>query len=338
MARVVNSIGIDSTAYNNNEADNVDDDNAIQSIFSSTSCYDLLASSTKGVVFETSIPFQLAFFALVEHDTEIAPVWDPEKKAFVALMCISDYIHALQICRVQGISMLDLASRSIADMLSSSAMTFQHPDFNAIDAEDSVHQLCLSLHRLNADYAPVIDPDNGHLVGILGYLDLVHLLDQAAKQHAPLFARTIEQLQIGKFTQIKTIPLTVLLSDVITELENNKDIIAIPIVDDNGTVVGLYHKLEISFIIKATDPDSVMTSLNGLRVGEALAMQEQQSGDTVTAVLHPLVTCNLHDSLAIVLDSMMRGRSTVVVCIDNKGKCLGIISIKDIVTHFLESR
>ena len=36
------------------------------------------------------------------------------------------------------------------------------------------------LHRLEADYVPVIDPDDGNLVSILGYLDVVHLLDQGA--------------------------------------------------------------------------------------------------------------------------------------------------------------
>jgi hypothetical protein len=40
---------------------------AIQSIFSSTKCYDLMAVSSKAVVFEAGIPFQLAFYALIEH-------------------------------------------------------------------------------------------------------------------------------------------------------------------------------------------------------------------------------------------------------------------------------
>ena len=40
---------------------------AVQNIFNSTHCYDLMQNSTKVVVFETQIPFQLAFYALVEH-------------------------------------------------------------------------------------------------------------------------------------------------------------------------------------------------------------------------------------------------------------------------------
>ena len=39
----------------------------VTSIFSTQKCYDLMQNSSKAVVFETSIPFQLAFFALVEH-------------------------------------------------------------------------------------------------------------------------------------------------------------------------------------------------------------------------------------------------------------------------------
>ena len=36
-----------------------------------------------GVVFETSISFQLAFFSLIEHDTEIAALWDPSKVGLI---------------------------------------------------------------------------------------------------------------------------------------------------------------------------------------------------------------------------------------------------------------
>ena len=43
---------------------------AVQNIFTTTHCYDLMQSSTKVVVFEAIIPFQLAFYALVEHGNE----------------------------------------------------------------------------------------------------------------------------------------------------------------------------------------------------------------------------------------------------------------------------
>jgi len=46
---------------------------AIQSIFASTKCYDLMQVSSKALVFEASIPFQLAFYALVEHGAFFPP-------------------------------------------------------------------------------------------------------------------------------------------------------------------------------------------------------------------------------------------------------------------------
>lgn len=49
-------------------------------------------------------------------DTEVAPLWCPEKKTFLALMTIPDYIRALQICRTQGITVADLSLRSINGM------------------------------------------------------------------------------------------------------------------------------------------------------------------------------------------------------------------------------
>ena len=46
-------------------------------------------------------------------DTDVAPLWDPSKRVFVAMMTISDYVQALQVCRKQGVSMLDLSTRTI---------------------------------------------------------------------------------------------------------------------------------------------------------------------------------------------------------------------------------
>lgn len=39
----------------------------IQSMFRSTTCYDIMQNSFKAVVFEMNIPFQLAFYAMVEN-------------------------------------------------------------------------------------------------------------------------------------------------------------------------------------------------------------------------------------------------------------------------------
>ena len=56
---------------------NSDDDRRMpeccQSIFSETTCYDLIQQSAKVIVFEKTIPCHMAFYALIEHDANVAP-------------------------------------------------------------------------------------------------------------------------------------------------------------------------------------------------------------------------------------------------------------------------
>jgi CBS domain-containing protein len=327
-----------------------------------------MAVSSKAVVFEAGIPFQLAFYALIEHGsllffgnslfpacefltdfllplpshfninlaTDVAPIWDAEKHVFVALMTIGDYIRALLVCHTQNISMLDLSTRSIADMLCSPLVTYQHNDFHALDADDSVQQLCLQLTRLSADYVPIVDPDAGSLVSVLGHLDVVHLLDQAAKQHPNLFFETLEQMRIGTYgDRVVTAPYTAMLPEVIATLAQH-NLSGIPIVDHDHRVVGLYHKTDVTFITKAADPDAVLTNLAAFSVSDVLQIQQQQAmagEDRGSAQV--LITCLISDRIDVVLAAMMNARTTRIVCIDGVGRCLGIISVKDIVHYYL---
>jgi len=307
----------------------------VSSLFTEASCYDLLPQSRKGVVFETSISFQFAFFALIEHDTYVAPLWDPERKGFVALMTIQDYILALQVCRAQGVSMMELSTKTIKDVLESQ-FEFKHPEFASLDAEDSLLQLCLLLRRRRAMFVPVVDPDEGSLVGVLGQLDIMHFLDLASKQHPQLFSGTLEQLNIGTFRDVVTAPLNTPLAQIIAGIEE-RGLIGVPVVDDHGVVVGLYHSSEVTFIIKARDADGVLENLKHLTVGQALDLEkEKQPGDeNITSISHKMVTCSAQDRLTAVIDVMMAARTTIAVCVDTRGLCTGIVTLTDIINHFI---
>lgn len=305
----------------------------VSSLFSEACCYDLLPQSRKGVVFETSISFQFAFFALIEHDTYVAPLWDPERKTFVALMTLQDYILALQVCRAQGVSMMELSTKTIRDVLQSQ-FEFKHPEFASLDAEDSLLQLCLLLRRRRAAFVPIVDPDEGALVGILGHLDLLHFLDLASKQHPQLFSGTLEQLNIGSFSNVVTAPLNTPLAQIIGGMEE-RGLVGVPIVDDNGVVVGLYHSSEMTFIIKARDADGVLENLKQLTVGQALELEKQPGDENITSISHKMVTCSAQDRLTAVIDLMMSARTTIAVCVDSRGQCTGVVTLNDIIDHFV---
>jgi hypothetical protein len=62
----------------------------------------------------------------------------------------------------QGIKSVDISAISIADIMSYPNFKFRNPDFQAIDAEDSVFQLYMMLNRLGTDYVPIVDSDEGN--------------------------------------------------------------------------------------------------------------------------------------------------------------------------------
>ena len=123
---------------------------AVRSIFNTTRCYDLMQTSCKVIVFDKDIPFQLAFYALAEQDADIAPIWDPRTKRFVAMMTSQDFLQALWLySHSTSKSQEDLKYKSIGQMLDEAEATsvFKHNQFQTIDAEDSAYQMCRLLQR-----------------------------------------------------------------------------------------------------------------------------------------------------------------------------------------------
>lgn len=312
---------------------------SVKAIFAGTSCYDLISTSSKTIVFETTIPFQLAFYALIEHDAQVAPLWSPTTHSFTGLMTVADYLRALKMCRKENITTVDLSTRSIADLIDSPGFEFQHPDFSSIDAEDSVSQMCFFLNRQGTNFVPIVNPDDGALVAILGYLDLIHLLDQASKQQPHLFTATLEEMNINIVdADTKPVtPSTPLLH--ILDSENNSEG-GFPIVDETGVVVGIYYGTDVTFVTSATDPHSVLTNLETCTVQDIVQLQrrqqqqQQQTGESTTSI-PPLITCTVQDKISDILAIMMAGRSFTVVVVDEARRYVGSVSVREIVTFYL---
>lgn len=95
---------------------------AIGSFLETQTCYAVLRASGKVVVFDTRIPIQLAFYALVEHDMQAAPLWDPKRCQFVGILTVTDFIDVLRYYRHTGADVSTLATRSIADVLADEGM------------------------------------------------------------------------------------------------------------------------------------------------------------------------------------------------------------------------
>lgn len=253
-------------------------------------------------------------------------------------MTVSDYIQALRIWRAQNLPTSELASRSIAEMFTSSPLKFQHTSFQAVDAEDSVNQMCTLLLRSGTDYVPVVDPDNGNLVSILGYLDVIHLFTQIAKQFPTIFNTTVQAANIGSFRNVVTAPRHSRLFEALDAIDQRR-VSAVPVVDENDRVVGAYHRSDVSFILKAADPDIVLQNLSSYTVAESLQLREQllAAGDIMSS-FQGLVVCRLSDTIQSVLGNLMMARTCRAVVVDDERKCLGVLSVRDILVHYLKAR
>lgn len=277
-------------------------------------------------------------YGFCEIDVDIAPLWDPSQRKFVAMMTMHDYVRALSICLERDIPMIELSGKSIADMLSSPLMKFQHSIFDALDAEASSLLLVHQLFRSSADFVPIVNTEDGNIVSILGYLDIIHLLNEAAKIHSHLFMEKVSDIKKAFYINTVTVKRSTSLLDAIRVIESNK-ISGVPVIDDfNGTVCSYFHKSEVSFVTRASDADNILLNLRNMCVGDILNLRSQigASGEPLPVTSQSLLTAQMSDSITTVLEGMMRHRVTKVVLVDpNDMICLGVLSIKDIVKFYL---
>jgi CBS domain-containing protein len=255
-------------------------------------------------------------------------------------MTARDYVRSLHIFRQKGMSFVELASRSIAEVQPPALNVFQHPDFQPVDAEDTVYQLCLQFLRGDAEYIPVVDPDNGNLVAVLGLLDILFLLHQISQDFPNLFSFTLQQLAIGTFEGILTAPSGALLADVLGVMDE-KGLAFVPVLEEGtGQLVGLYQRSDIGFMTKAADPDAVISTFGSIKIDAVLKQQSSADLSTpgaqaiIAAPSQALVTCILKSTLKEILETMMTARSSAISCIDESGKFLGILSIRDIINYY----
>jgi CBS domain-containing protein len=260
-------------------------------------------------------------------ETDVAPIWDPERRTFVSMMTTKDYY---QIRKRRSLLGLSLQSLSISDILASDDAVYIQNEFHSIDAEDSVKELCGMLDRLDVDYISVVDPDEGNLVAVLGEMDVLHLLDQLAQRHPTNFTSTVESLSLVNLTPPPTVSTSSLLSEVIPMM-CDRNISTVPVVDNNNRVVGLYSFSDTSFITKLS-PNSDISTLSNIddqTIGEILETQYGHGN-------HPHIpTCQAKDSMKFIIEQMVALRVTKLVYMDQNAVCLGLIRARDIFNSIL---
>uniref|UniRef100_A0A670YS75 CBS domain-containing protein n=1 Tax=Pseudonaja textilis TaxID=8673 RepID=A0A670YS75_PSETE len=266
-------------------------------------CYDAIPTSSKLVVFETTLQIKKAFLALVANGVRAAPLWDSKQQCFVGMLTITDFINILHRY---------YRSPMVKVYLQGSFKPLVHisPNHSLFDAVYSL--IKNKIHRL-----PVIDPISGNVLHILTHKRILKFLHIFVSAWKPRFLqKTIQELGIGTFRDIAVVLDS---APVYTALEIFVDrrVSALPVVNEKGTVVGLYSRFDVIHL-------AAQKSYNNLdiSVGEALKQR--------SVCLEGVLTCHPYETLEDIIDRIAKEQVHRLVLVDKKNTPRGIVSLSDI--------
>ncbi|XP_067170198.1 5'-AMP-activated protein kinase subunit gamma-1 [Apteryx mantelli] len=281
-------------------------------------CYDLIPTSSKLVVFDTSLQVKKAFFALVTNGVRAAPLWDSKKQSFVGMLTITDFINILhRYYKSPMVQIYELEEHKIETWRevylqdSFKPLVCISPNASLFDAVSSL--IRNKIHRL-----PVIDPNSGNTLYILTHKRILKFLKLFITEvPKPQFmAKTLEELQIGTYSNIAMVrtstPIYVALGIFVQHRVS-----ALPVVDDSGRVVDIYSKFDVINL-------AAEKTYNNLDVTVTRALQHRSH------YFEGVLKCYKHETLETIINRLVEAEVHRLVVVDESDVVKGIVSLSDI--------
>ncbi|KAL7546387.1 hypothetical protein ACHAWF_009723 [Thalassiosira exigua] len=325
---------------------------AIVSFLESQTCYSVLRASGKVVVFDTRIPIQLAFYALVEHDMQAAPLWDLKRCQFVGILTVTDFIDVLRYYRETGSDVMTLASRSIADILADEGILStvlkknppqryasangedtgadQHSSFLSVDADATLATACHLLHDQMMDFLPVMLPSDMRVLSTITYTCVLEHLVNNFREQRRLFDDSIYDLGIGTYGEDLVVAYPHQRLHEVLHTLHLHGLSAVPVIDENTKKIrGVYSRSDITFLTKASDAGDAVSKLDSTL---EMLMAEQRTDVTTPDALH---TCSTRHTLQYVFEYFAQWKFNRLICVDEDETVVGVVSARDLVAYFL---
>uniref|UniRef100_A0AAY4B0W8 CBS domain-containing protein n=1 Tax=Denticeps clupeoides TaxID=299321 RepID=A0AAY4B0W8_9TELE len=281
-------------------------------------CYDIVPTSSKLVVFDTTLQVKKAFFALVDNGVRAAPLWETSRQSFVGMLTITDFIIILhRYYRSPLVQIYELEEHKIETWRELYLQeTFKplvniSPDASLFDAVSSL--IKNKIHRL-----PVIDPVTGNALYILTHKRILKFLQFfVCEMPKPAFMKeTLADLGIGTYTNIAFIhPTTAIIRALNIFVERR--VSALPVVDEKGRVVDIYSKFDVINL-------AAEKTYNNLDVSVTQALQHRSQ------YFEGVVKCNRLETLETIVDRIVKAEVHRLVVVDDESCLEGIISLSDI--------
>ncbi|XP_043729211.1 5'-AMP-activated protein kinase subunit gamma-2 isoform X7 [Cervus elaphus] len=281
-------------------------------------CYDIVPTSSKLVVFDTTLQVKKAFFALVANGVRAAPLWESKKQSFVGMLTITDFINILhRYYKSPMVQIYELEEHKIETWRELYLQETFKPLVNiSPDASlfDAVHSLIKNkIHRL-----PVIDPISGNALYILTHKRILKFLQLfMSDMPKPAFMKqNLEALGIGTYHNIAFIhPDTPIIKALNVFVERR--VSALPVVDESGKVVDIYSKFDVINL-------AAEKTYNNLDITVTQALQHRSQ------YFEGVVKCSKLEILETIVDRIVRAEVHRLVVVNEADSIVGIISLSDI--------
>ncbi|XP_074835602.1 5'-AMP-activated protein kinase subunit gamma-1 [Carettochelys insculpta] len=297
----------------------VEPGNGVYSCFmKSHRCYDLIPTSSKLVVFDTSLQVKKAFFALVTNGVRAAPLWDSKKQSFVGMLTITDFINILhRYYKSALVQIYELEEHKIETWRevylqdSFKPLVCISPSASLFDAVSSL--IRNRIHRL-----PVIDPASGNTLYILTHKRILKFLKLfIAEVPKPEFmTKTLEELKIGTYSNIALVRTGTPLYRALGIFVRHR-VSALPVVDESGRVVDIYSKFDVINL-------AAEKTYNNLDVTVTQALQHRSQ------YFEGVRTCSGHETLETIINRLVEAEVHRLVVVDEREVVKGIVSLSDI--------
>ncbi|XP_031236058.1 5'-AMP-activated protein kinase subunit gamma-2 isoform X2 [Mastomys coucha] len=281
-------------------------------------CYDIVPTSSKLVVFDTTLQVKKAFFALVANGVRAAPLWESKKQSFVGMLTITDFINILhRYYKSPMVQIYELEEHKIETWRELYLQETFKPLVN-ISPDASLFDAVYSLIKNKIHRLPVIDPISGNALYILTHKRILKFLQLfMSDMPKPAFMRqNLDELGIGTYHNIAFIhPDTPIIKALNIFVERR--ISALPVVDESGKVVDIYSKFDVINL-------AAEKTYNNLDITVTQALQHRSQ------YFEGVVKCSKLETLETIVDRIVRAEVHRLVVVNEADSIVGIISLSDI--------
>ncbi|XP_073094289.1 5'-AMP-activated protein kinase subunit gamma-2 isoform X2 [Manis javanica] len=281
-------------------------------------CYDIVPTSSKLVVFDTTLQVKKAFFALVANGVRAAPLWESKKQSFVGMLTITDFINILhRYYKSPMVQIYELEEHKIETWRELYLQETFKPLVN-ISPDASLFDAVYSLIKNKIHRLPVIDPISGNALYILTHKRILKFLQLfMSDMPKPAFMKqNLAALGIGTYHNIAFIhPDTPIIKALNVFVERR--VSALPVVDESGKVVDIYSKFDVINL-------AAEKTYNNLDITVTQALQHRSQ------YFEGVVKCSKLEILETIVDRIVRAEVHRLVVVNEADSIVGIISLSDI--------